>query len=413
VTSSHERLYAISCAAMFVFGLILGLPGTVLGQPDTVAQFGLTLADRGLLIAALFFGLLLGSLASGPLVDAMGQRAALAVSSAFAALCLPLLAVADNAALAAIALGAIGLASASMNTASNALSSELFPVERARRMNGIAIMVGLGGLAMPTATVLASDLVSWRAVVVAGGVLSAIVAVASARMRHEGSRLSALGSGLSAVGSTVLVRRELARPASPLAAFRHFARQPGFGWFCLLILLGGGNEASMAGWTSSFLLASGFSASGATWALSSHWLGLILSRALFSNHVDKAKAAAVERSAVAGAVLVILMVTARSPVVLAVGPFAVGVAIALVMPTSLALAGERMAGNPGTLFGVLLTLAQVGGMILPASIGLVADRAGVRPGLAILALSCAAIALIVRRVSGALPGSYPAAPKAG
>jgi len=107
------------------------------------------------------------------------------------------------------------------------------------------------------------------------------------------------------------------------------------------------------------------------------------------------------------------MVTARSPVVLAVGPFAVGVAIALVMPTSLALAGERMAGNPGTLFGVLLTLAQVGGMILPASIGLVADRAGVRPGLAILALSCAAIALIVRRVSGALPGSYPAAPKAG
>ena len=53
---------------MFVFGMILGLPGTVLGQPETVAQFGLTMADRGWLIAALFFGLLLGSLASGPVL---------------------------------------------------------------------------------------------------------------------------------------------------------------------------------------------------------------------------------------------------------------------------------------------------------------------------------------------------------
>ena len=45
---------------MFVFGMILGLPGTVLGLPETVEQFGLTLADRGVLIAALFAGLLLG-----------------------------------------------------------------------------------------------------------------------------------------------------------------------------------------------------------------------------------------------------------------------------------------------------------------------------------------------------------------
>ena len=406
MTSSRERLYAVSCAAMFVFGMILGLPGTVLGQPETVTQFGLTMADRGWLIAALFFGLLLGSLASGPFVDAIGHRAALAASSGLAAVCLPLLAVAGTAVLAASALAAIGLASASVNTASNALSSELFPAERARRMNGIGIMVGLGGLFVPTATVLASSLVSWRAVVVAGGVLSVVVAVASARMRDD-------GSGLLAVGSRFLVGGATGRPAPPLAAFRHFARQPGFGWFCLLILLGGGNEASMAGWTSSFLLASGLSASAATWSLSSHWLGLILSRALFSSRVDRAKGPAVERSAVAGAVLLLLLVTASSPVALAVGPFAVGMAIALVMPTALALAGERMSGNPGTLFGILLTLAQIGGMVLPASIGLVADRAGVRLGLSVLILSCAGIALIVRHLSDGPPDSYLAAPKAG
>jgi len=61
---------------MFVFGMILGLPGTVLGLPETVQQFGLTLADRGLLISTLFTGLLFGSLLSGLVVDALGQRVA-------------------------------------------------------------------------------------------------------------------------------------------------------------------------------------------------------------------------------------------------------------------------------------------------------------------------------------------------
>jgi fucose permease len=382
--TSRERLYAVACAGMFVFGMILGLPGTVLGNPDTVAQFGLTLADRGLLIATLFAGLLFGSLLSGALVDAMGQRPALVLSSSLVALFLPLLAGASNAAVAASALFALGVTSASINTASNALSSELFPHERARRMNGIAIMVGLGGLAMPTATVLAAEFVSWRAVVIGGGVLSALVAVLA----------------VTSLGGVALDERIAATPArtSTITALRQFWRQPGFRSFLLLILLGGGNEASMAGWTSTFVISSGFSASAATAVLSSHWLGLILSRAFFSSRIDRAKAIAVERSAALSALTLLVLVLSGSPYLVMVGPFVVGACMALVMPTSLALAGERMRGNPGALFGVLLTVAQVGGILLPASIGLVAEETSVRLGLSLLVGSFGAIALIVRRL---------------
>jgi len=365
---------------MFVFGMILGLPGTVLGQPETVQQFGLTLADRGLLISTLFTGLLFGSLLSGPFVDALGQRASLVVSSALAALCLPLFATATSGVLAAAALFALGLASASLNTASNALSSELFPDERGRRMNGIALMVGLGGIAMPTATVLASHLVSWRAVVMGGGVLSILVALA----------------GVMPIG---LPQRSPVKGSDPIAALRQFARQPAFAIFLMLIMLAGGNEASMAGWTSSFVIASGMSSATATWVLSSHWLGLILSRALFSNRVDRAKEVAVERSAVLSALALLVLVVSPSPVVVMCGPFVVGMCIALVMPTCLALAGERIQGNPGALFGGLLTLAQIGGMVLPASIGLVAQYTSVRLGLALLVGSYGVIALLVRRLS--------------
>ena len=376
---------------MFVFGMILGLPGTVLGQPETVQQFGLTLADRGLLISTLFTGLLFGSLLSGVVVDALGQRASLVVSSALVALCLPLFATASSAVLAASALFALGLGSASINTASNALSSELFPDERGRRMNGIAIMVGLGGIAMPTATVLASHLVSWRAVVLGGAALAALVA-------------------LSGIMPIALPPRNPVKGSDPITVLRQFARQPAFAIFLLLILLGGGNEASMAGWTSSFVIASGMSASTATWVLSSHWLGLILSRALFSNRVDRAKEIAVERSAVLSALVLLVLVVSPSPVVVMFGPFVVGMCMALVMPTSLALAGERIEGNPGALFGGLLTLAQIGGMVLPASIGLVAQVTGVRFALALVVASYGAIVVLVRRLSH---DDFQRSPKAG
>jgi fucose permease len=375
---------------MFVFGMILGLPGTVLGQPEMVEQFGLTLADRGLLIATLFAGLLVGSFVSGPLVDATGQRVALVLSSSLVATCLPLFAMARSGAVAAATLLALGLASASINTASNALSSELFPEERGRRMNVIAIMVGLGGLAMPTATVLASDFVPWRAVVIAGGVVSALVARFTVR--------------LPPVASTI-TRRDGVIPA-----MRQFARQPEFKWFLLLVMLGGGNEASMAGWTTSFVIASGLSASVATWVLSSHWLGLILSRALFSSRVDNVKEMAIERSAVLSAVVIAVLVVSDSPTIVVIGPLVVGACMALVMPTSLALAGARIQGNPGSLFGALLTVAQVGGMLVPASIGFIAEQTNVRLGLAILIGSYGAIALIVRRLS---PDPYRRPAKAG
>lgn len=384
MTDPGERLYAVACAGMFVFGMMLGLPGTVLGQSDTVAQFGLTLADRGLLIATLFAGLLVGSFLSGALVDSLGQRLALVVSSLLVAVALPLLASASNAAVASSVLFALGAAAASINTASNAISSELFPDQRARRMNGIAIMVGLGGLTMPTATVLASELVTWRAVVVGGGVLSAVVAALAVSSREAVSR----HDPGAASGRT-----------STSAALRQFARQPGFTWFLLLILLAGANEASMAGWTSTFVIASGFSASQATAVLSSHWLGLILSRASFSSRVDQAKAVAVERSAALSALAVLVLVVSGSPSLALIGPFVVGMCMALVMPTSLALAGERIRGNPGALFGVLLTVAQVGGIVLPASIGLVAEQTSVRLGLSLLVVSFGAITLIVRRVT--------------
>ena len=73
--------------------------------------------------------------------------------------------------------------------------------------------------------------------------------------------------------------------------------------------------------------------------------------------------------------------------VLAIAPFATGVAIAIAVPTALALGGERYPQNAGTLFGLLLTVGQAGAMAFPAIIGITAEAAGVRAAMSVIAVN--------------------------
>lgn len=371
-----ESLYRVSCAAMFVFGIVLALPGTVLGLPEVVQRLDLSLADRGVLIATLFLGLLTGSFISGPVVDAIGHRRSLAVSAACIAVCLPLFGAASTYPLALGALAAIGLASAGVNTASNALCSDLFPHQRGRRMNGIAIAVGLGGLSMPAATALAAGRLSWSGVVIGGAVIAAAVAVAALRAAPPAAAF---------------------RSASAPARIPAVIRQPGLIWFALLVMLAAGAEASMAGFTSTYLTTLGFTPESATWALSAHWVGLILGRAALARLVDRGKGHAILAAALAGAASLLLFAVTAETALLAVAPFVVGLSIAIVMPTALAYAGERYPESAGTLFGILLTVAQGGAMLLPAIIGFTAEKAGVRAGMGILVVNNVLVAVLCLR----------------
>jgi fucose permease len=191
-------------------------------------------------------------------------------------------------------------------------------------------------------------------------------------------------------------------------AFGHLARQPGFIWFCVLLALGGANEASIAGWTSTFLLASGFTPVTAAWGLSSLWLGFIAGRMIFAGRVDRAKRAAIVRAALAGAACVAVLIATRLTMVIAIAPFAIGAAIAIIMPTSLALAGERYPGSTGTLIGTLLTLSQVGGIAVPALIGVVAQHAGIRAGMAVLMVNSSLAALVAWHAGARRPGTEAA-----
>jgi fucose permease len=377
VSEPAERLYVVACAAMLVFGLVLSLPGTIIASPD-VARFELGLIGRGAVVSALFAGMLAGCLLFGAVVERAGQRVALIAATAGAGVCLMLVAAASNATALGVTLAALGISCSGMNIASNALASELFPTGRARRMNTIGIMAALGGLAMPLVTSGGAAWLSWRAIVVSAGVLS-------------------LAVSLAASGAAVPSRAR----GDWWSAARALAGRPGFGAIALLVMLGAANEAGIAGWTTSLLIGGGVDGRTATAVLATHWLGLIVGRLVLAGRVERRKAPAIAVAGAAGAICFVLF--AFAPALKLVMPFAAGVAIALIVPTALALGGDRFPGNEGALFGLLLTTAQIGGMTMPALIGTVADRSSLDMGVAVMAVASAGVAVTAWLVSR--PGS--------
>jgi fucose permease len=373
VRDPHRGLFLIASASMFVFGTLTGLPGALLTLPDVVQGFGLTLADRGTLIASLFAGLFAGSVLSGPVTAAMGTRRTFVASAVLVAMCLPLIGVATGLGTAAAALAAAGLAAAGINTTSNVLVSDAYPEARGHRLSIMSVAVALGGLAMPLAAGAIAGRLSWTVLVFGASAVAAIVAGATFRLHAPAS----------AQGAPV-------RLADVGALFR----QPGFVAVVLLILLGAGNDVTMAGWTSTYLLGQGFSPQAAALALSSYWFGLIAGRLTLSRFVDRDKLRAIVMASAAGALLALALSLAASPVLLAVLPFFIGMSVSLLVPAALAVAGERSPGNAGMVFGVMMTAAQVGAMALPSLVGAVAERAGLRPGMALLVVTSALIAAV-------------------
>jgi MFS family permease len=360
---------------MFVFGLVLGVPGTVLAIPELVSRLDLTLASRGTLISSLFLGLLAGSAASGPLVDRLGRRPLMAWSALLVSICLPVFAASRTFVVAVAALTALGVFSAGMNTAANAIASELFPGQRGRRMNAIALAVAAGGVTLPVTVAVAAGGLPWEAVIGTAALLSLAVSVVAFRIEVPDT----VGGGHALTWADVAA----------------VLRQPRMAVFCLLVMLAGATEACLAGWTTTYLTAGGVPAGTATWVLAGVWGGWMFGRLMFAGRVDRDKERAVVLASVAGAACVLLMVLARDTRLMVVAPPLAGLVTAIVMPTILAIAGERYPRFAGTLFGVLLTVAQLAAMILPSAVGLVAERAGIRAGLSLLIASTGLIAAIM------------------
>ena len=361
-TLQRAPLFLSACAGLLVFGVVMVLLGTLFGMPETRARLDVTgMVRQGDLQTLLLFGVFLATVAAGPLIDRYGNKLVLAVSALLATLALLGFVVVAGYTAALVFGCVLGIGGGGLNMATNVLVSDLFADDRGARLNLLAVFFGVGALLVPLAAAMAGAThITW--VMAAAAAISAACMVSYLLLAFPPAR-EASGFSLREAGKVV--------------------RYPGVLLFAFLLFFESGNEAALTGWTSTWAGAMGAGARTATLALALFQAMMMLGRIAASRVLRVVREdQLVLGSAVGALVSMAILVSARSPVVLALGAALGGLTFASVYPTILAMAGNRYRSFAGTVFGVLFAVGLSGGMVFPWSIGNLSQSVGFRAGMA-------------------------------
>jgi len=381
---SRARLFAAACAGMFIFGVVLALLGTLFGLPAMRERLNVNLAQQGDLFLLLFAGVCFATVAVGPLIDRFGNKLVLLVSAVLVTLALLGFAAAHSMLSASIASLIIGLGGGGLNTSCNVLTSELYEGNRGPMLNLLGIFYGFGALFIPLLAAGITSLLPMPELLIFTAILPAIGAVAYAVLPFPPARE---GHGMA--------WREVVE----------VVRYPGLLLFAALLFLESGNEAVLAGWTSTYLGNAGATARLATWVLAAYWAGLMLGRLsaarLLRYFRDVQLVLLSALGAMAGCAI---LLGARSVPALAAAVCFTGFALSPIYPTSLAMIGDRYRRYPGTVFGVIFAIGLAGGAMFPWAVGQIAQARSVHAGLVLLLAGAGAVAgtvvVIKHRVAG-------------
>ena len=356
-------LFGGAGAGIFVFGIVMAILGTLFGLPEMRERLGISLAQQGTVILLLYVGIFGASLMAGPGIDAIGNKFILVVSSLLVAgAMLGFLRAHSFAATAAPAV-LLGFGGGGLNISTNALVSDLYGEKRGPMLNVLGIFYGIGALCIPL-----------LAAVIAGHFTISQLLVVCAAM----AALSALGLLVMKFPAAVEAQSFSWKEALKVVKY------PGVLLLGLLLFCESGNEASIAGWTSTYAGEAGLGARVAAVVLAVYWASLMLGRLMAAQLLGFVrKTQLVMASAVGAVVGAWILIATQSTMMLMVGAIVLGLSYAGVFPTALAIAGDAYQKMAGTVFGLLFAIALVGGMTFPWAMGQIADSMNVRAGMTV------------------------------
>lgn len=373
-TVRPRTLFLSACTGILVFGIVLAILGTVFGLPATRERLQMTLAQQGSLFLLLYLGIFIASFVVGPLIDHLGNKANLLASSVIVALAMAFFAGAHSFGTASVAAILLGLGGGGLNTCTNVLVSDLYAAQRGPMLNLLGIFFGVGALSIPLAAASIEGHFTIPQLFLFCAVLASICALWYSAISFPPARTKQSFSW-----------RELLE----------VARYSGVLLLGFILFMESGNEACIAGWTSTYVNIAGYSPRVATLVLAAYWAFLMLSRVLAARVLRSVtKAQLIVSAAVLSLAGCVVLLSAGSLTLLFVGTSLIGLSYGPIFPTALAIAGDRYSQRAGTVFGLLFSIALIGGMLFPATVGQVSQRVSVRAGMIVPALGAVAIVIL-------------------
>lgn len=359
--------------AIFLYGMIAATLGTIL--PDLSERFHLTPKQNGNIAFAQALGLILASLAVGPLLDAEGKKVGLVLGVVLILIAISALPRSRGYKSLLLLLFVLGTGGGIVITGANALASDVGGAHRASVLNLVNLFFGLGGFVIPfiAANIFAKK---WMRLCSAIAVFTALTLVFEIATRMPGP-----------TGTHSFVAGDLG----------HVLGRPAILLLDLLLFLYVSCEVGVWNWLPRHLIAQGIPESRALNILSIGFaLGLLIGRFAASSVLIRASAISVVLGAsCAMAITTFLMLKTKRPVVALVLVGLAGLAMAPVFPTTLAIVGNVSPQMSSTAIGLAITCGWIGLAVSSRVIGGIAGGDPLRLRKALMVIPGSAVLMIV------------------
>jgi len=378
-------LFAVAGLGMLSFGVVLTTLGAVL--PSLVSRFGIDKAGAGALFLLMSFGILLGSLVFGPIVDRRGYRGMLLFAALLIVVGLEGIAFAPTLGWLRASIALIGFGGGIVNGGTNALVADISAEGRGAGLSLLGVFFGAGAVGVPFVLALLLGRFSYAAIIAGVGALVLLPLIVTPTTRFPAPK-QAQGFPLAAAG------RLLGDPVLLVMG--------------LMLFLESGMEITVGGWSATFVSEElGLSERSALLLLSLYWMGMMLARLMLGSILRRVSPTRALSACIAlGIVGALLLVTGRGVPAAALGVFLLGCGFAATFPVVLGFVGDRYADLSGTAFSIAIVMALTGGMLLPYATGALGARYGLRESLLIVPAGLVLLAIllaIVTRLRAARP----------
>ena len=365
-------LILAAIVAIFIYGMIAAMLGTIL--PDLSERFHLTPSQNGTIAFAQALGLILASLAVGPLLDNEGKKIGLILGLGLISIALFALPRAPGFRSILSLIFLLGVGGGILVTGANSLVSDVSETHRATVLNLVNLFFGLGALATPF---IAANLFgrNWVRLCYTIASLTVVTLAIQAFTKMPGPT----GTGRFVLADAAPV---LGRPLLFLV-----------GLFLFLYI---SCEVGIWNWLPRHLIAQGIPETRALNILSLGFaLGLLIGRAGVLPVLTRVPAVTVTLvGSVAMAVTTFLMLRTKRPGVALLLVFLAGISMAPVFPTTLAIVGDAFPRMTGTAIGFVITCGWTGLAVSSRIIGVIAGGDPRRLKKALLVIPCSAVLMV-------------------
>jgi FHS family glucose/mannose:H+ symporter-like MFS transporter len=379
--NDRRGLFAIACLGMLTFGIVLTTLGAVL--PAVIERFGIDKAVAGSLFLLMTFGILIGSLVFGPIVDRNGYKGLLLLATALIVLGLEGIAFAPSIGWFRAAIATIGFGGGIINGGTNALVADISADGRTAGLSLLGVFFGVGAVGVPFTLGSLLGAVSYAAIIASVGALVLVPLVLTAVTPFPAPK----------------------QPQGfPLVAAKGLLRDPVLILMGFMLFLESGMEITVGGWTATFFKEElQIPGQRALVYLSVYWFGMMLARLALGALLKRASPTRILLSSLATAFVgALLLILTDSAPLAAIGVFLLGCGFAATFPVILGFVGDRYTQLSGTAFSVVMVMALIGGMILPYLTGVLGATYGLRGSLIIVPAALGLLATLLAFARGKL-----------